>query len=481
MTIKNKILANDLYCNPLPLPELGRGFFCSDKRWMNERKFMGEVRDFREAADPEAIWHDGACYVFPSIRQAYVSRNMIDWTYQPIEIESPLGYAPTITKVGGRFLLTSCIPYGESAIKIFEGPTPLGPFKCLGTPLDISGKEFSHYVDPAFFTDDDGRLYLYWGCAPVGKGIYGVELDADNPLKAVSETVTLIEFNPDNAWEHYGEYGEHCRYGWDEGASMFKYNGEYYLQYSACGTGFRHYSLACYRSKISPLGPFVAPSFPMLLSPNGVVTGTGHGCMTQGPDGKVWQFYTCLIRRVHDVERRIGVDRVYFDETGEPHIKVSSVPQSVSRGDIGLVPVSVNKLVEASSWMYGLYGNYAVDDCPHTCWAPLPEDEKPRLKIDLAEEFSVCGGRIIWSEMNLDYDKGLVPEPVAFRINFYDGNGNIIESSFDKSTNKIDHNVEFVVWSPVKARYVELEILRHNKIHHGVSNFTVFAPPRNVV
>ncbi|MFA6816777.1 MAG: family 43 glycosylhydrolase, partial [Lentisphaeria bacterium] len=409
MSTKNKTIPDDLYCNPLPLPDLGRGYFGSVKNKIDDRKFMGEPRDFREVADPEALWYNNAWYVYPSIRQAYVSYNKTDWTYQPIDIEYPLGYAPTITKIRDRFLLTSCIPYGQSAVRLFEGATPLGPFKCLGTPHDIHGKEFQYFVDPALFTDDNGRLYLFWGCAPVGKGIYGVELDADNPLQAISDIVTLIKFDSNNPWEHYGEYGEHPQYGWDEGASMFKHNGEYYLQYSACGTGFRHYSLACYRSKESPLGPFTAPSAPMLITPHGIVTGTGHGGMTQGPDGSIWQFYTCLIRRVHDVERRIGMDRVSFDTTGEPHITATSVPQSISRGELGWLPVSVNKFIKASSWMDGLYGNYAVDDCPHTCWAPLPEDKKPQLMVDLVEEFSVCAARIIWTEMNLDYDKGLIP------------------------------------------------------------------------
>jgi xylan 1,4-beta-xylosidase len=33
--------------------------------------------------------------------------------------------------------------------------------------------------DPAFYLDDDNRLYLYWGCSDVDP-IYGVEVDYDN-------------------------------------------------------------------------------------------------------------------------------------------------------------------------------------------------------------------------------------------------------------------------------------------------------------
>jgi xylan 1,4-beta-xylosidase len=32
------------------------------------------------------------------------------------------------------------------------------------------------------FSDDDWRLFYYWGCTPT-QGIFGVELDADDPTR----------------------------------------------------------------------------------------------------------------------------------------------------------------------------------------------------------------------------------------------------------------------------------------------------------
>ena len=52
----------------------------------------------------------------------------------------------------------------------------------------------------------------------------------------------------------------------------------------------------------------------------GLLTGTGHHCVVEGPDGQLWAFYTIVYHawnRMADVDRRIGMDRVGFDKGGE--------------------------------------------------------------------------------------------------------------------------------------------------------------------
>lgn len=471
---------NDIYCNPLQLPEIGHGICCRLEE-TNLAYFCGEKRDYREVSDPEMLYHDGTWYMYPSVKQAFLSRDLINWEHQPLDITEDLGYAPSVVKSGKRFLLTASALFRDKTPKIYAAPTPLGPFENLGEPLDIDGKALEpEYLDPSLFADEDGRLYLYWGCAPHGGGIYGVELDPENPTRAISEAKRLIIFNTANKWEHYGEYNEHRNHGWDEGVAMFKHNGEYYLQHSACGTNFRHYALACYRSSISPLGPFIPPTKPMAISPHGIVTGTGHGGMVAGPGGSVWQFYTCLIRRVHFFERRVGMDRVDFDKDGNPHVRITSTPQSLNSGDLGLVPVSVNKAVTASSCNESNYGNFAVDDCTHTWWAPAPDDKTPYLSINLAGDFLVSAVRILWAELNLNYKEGRIPEPVRFRLSFFDSEMKQLPGTVEGNQEGLDKVVDFMTFKPVKARHVKLAIIRNkNKIHHGVSDFTVFAPPCN--
>jgi hypothetical protein len=346
--------------------------------------------------------------------------------------------------------------------------------------VDRQGNPLESFLDPALFCDDDGRLYLYWGYATGHNGnIYGAEMDPANPIQAISDVHTLIRFDGKNWWEHYGEHHEHLGYGWDEGVSMFKHNGEYYLQYASDGTVFRNYCCSCYRSKVSPLGPFTPPTRPMLHSPYGIVTGTGHGGMAKGPNGSVWQFYTCRIARIHPFERRVGMDRVQFDEQGNPTVQVTSTPQSVSQGDVGLVPVSENKPATASSAQPFAEARMAVDACTHTCWAPVPEDMNPSLTVDCAESFAISALRIIWTEFGLDYASGCTPEPMRFDVRFYDADHNEVPNTcLDCRDNTIERNVEFRTFEPVVARYVTISFDQNNaRLRHGITDFTLFAKP----
>jgi hypothetical protein len=72
---------------------------------------------------------------------------------------------------------------------------------------------------------------------------------------------------------------------------------------------------------------------------------------------------------------------------------------------------------------------YAVDEAPHTAWVPEPADAEPFIEVDLEREFAVEALRIIWSEENLDIAAGRGPQPVKYRVDFFDGA--IIVASID--------------------------------------------------
>ncbi len=472
-------MKQDIYCNPLPLPEIGLGFPCRAEKADVSGFSSGEVCDFREVADPEMLYHDGVWYMYPSSNQVYYSHDMVHWEHRPIEIEYPLGYAPSAVFFRGSFLVTSSANPCKIP-RLFSGATPFGPFKLLGEPSRKDGSPIEQeYLDPSLFADDDGKLYLYWGCAPYGGGIYGMELEPDNPIRGKTDPVKLIDFQSGNSWEHYGEYNEHEHHGWNEGVSMLKHNGVYYLQYACCGTVFRNYAIGCYRSSASPLGPFQQPATMLARQPHGMVAGTGHGGMVHGKNNSVWQFYTCLIHRVHVFERRIGMDRVTFDENGIPHCKITSAPQSLTAGDCGWVPVSVNKPAKASSHWGGNYPVFAVDECTHTWWEPDPADREPALTVCLKEYFTIQALRVIWTEPELNHREGRFPEPVHWKVEFLDQKGTLLPGTLDCSGNTQDLNVDFQILEiPVKAFYVRLLIERkRNRYRHGVTDLTLFACP----
>ena len=470
---------SDVYCNPLPLPEYPQGMLCRRGQYRPD-SYIGTPGDYRELADPEMLYHDGVWYMFPSGRQAYVSTDLAHWEYRPVVVEGELGYAPTVARCRGKFYLTASVLCGMSGARLYEAPEPLGPYRPLGEVRGPGGAPLpTEFLDPSLFCDDDGRLYLYWGYGPDGGGIFGMELDSADPVCGITPPLRLIDFDGRNEFERFGDHHEHGDWGYLEGAAMFKHNGVYYLQYAACGTVFRNYALGV-RTASSPLGTFTAQKEPLMLTPHGIVCGTGHGGMVRGPGDTVWQFYTCLVRRKGVFERRVGMDRVEFSPDGTARVRATATPQSVREGDLGLVPVSVNKPVRVSSCRNEHWGNFANDDCTHTWFAPEREDAQPYWEVNLRKDFDVTAVRILWCEFDLDYRRGIVPEPVKFKIEFFDAEHRLLPGTVDATGNDIDRIVDFRIFQPVRARFVRLSWQRGRKIDLGLTECTVFAPPAPV-
>jgi GH43 family beta-xylosidase len=137
-----------------------------------------------------------------------------------------------------------------------------------------------------------------------------VEARRTEPLRGCAEA--SLRFPPEHRWERWGEHNEYLHEAWIEGPWMFKRNGKYYLEYSGSGTQWVSYATGVYMAR-SPLGPFTyAAGNPVLRKTTGIVTGPGHGCVVQGPDGKWWQFYTIVYSNPPG-GRRVGMEPVAFD------------------------------------------------------------------------------------------------------------------------------------------------------------------------
>ena len=250
-----------------------------DSLWL-----VDQQQQFRELADVSVLWHEGAWYMYPSVDMAWVSKDGgATWQHHPLNVRD-VGYAPTIVKHKGKFLLMA------SESPVYAADSPLGPFKEIGRiklPAGVPGQ-----IDPMLFSDDDGRLFYYWGCTPT-EGIFGVELDADDPTRVIGKPAKVIAFEPDKQpWQRLGDWNEQPARGWVEGAWMLKRDGKYYLTYAAAGTENRTYAMGCAVGK-SPLGPFVPQkNNPILRTTTGLITGTAHGCVVEGPHNSLWAFYT---------------------------------------------------------------------------------------------------------------------------------------------------------------------------------------------
>jgi xylan 1,4-beta-xylosidase len=466
------------YCNPLPLPDYPVGVRARDLvrgepaeangLWLLDRK-----EQFRELADPSALWHEGKWYLYPSVRMAFVSEDEgRTWRSAPLNVPD-IGYAPSIVKHGGRFLLIA------SESDLYSGPTPLGPFEKIG-PLQIPKVPgIPGQGDPMLFSDDDGRLFYFWGCTP-RSGIWGVELDAANPTRAIGEPREMIPFAPDTyPWERLGNWNQDPNLGWMEGGWMVKHGGRYYLTYSAGGTQWRTYAMGCYVSD-SPLGPFTPQKRnPMFRTTDGLITGSAHGCVVAGPRDSLWTFYTVFAGVAHGFERRVGMDIAAIDEHGELYVPAATsmphaLPSAGGEAAPAWLPLNDGDFTIGSSTAPNLPGRFAVDNSMLTWWQPAAEDRQPILTTRFSNRAAIHAVRVIWRDVGLDTPNGVVSGPIRYRIE--------AETAKDTWTTIIDRNasaedflIDYRECEPTSATRARIVIVGAPEgITPAVAEFTVF-------
>lgn len=473
--MKNEYL--NTYCNPIPLPDYPIGHNCvrnPPDQNLSIDTYPNYKCVYRETADPTVLYEDGVWYLYSSCGMAYYSTDFKSWKHHRI---SPYdtGYAPTVVKHGNQFYLTA------GASPLYVADTPLGPFSCLGSFRSVDGKELTLY-DPMLFSDE-GRLYLYSGC---GGEIRGAELDAQNPTQLITENKQMFAMNTkEHVWERMGDFNQDLSYSYVEGAWMYKRNGIYYLTYSAPGTEWITYGMGAYKSK-NPLGPWeYMKASPFLQSTAGLIRGTGHGSIVEGPGKTVWAFYTCCVGYGGAFERRIGFDPIGFDENGDIlPCKVSEVP-SFAPGTVqapwvnnktDLLPLTHGAVrAVASSCVSGRDELYAFDGSMLTWWQPKEDDAMPTLVARMSKvPFDIYTARILFRDVGLDLKNGTSVEPIGYCIEAKNADG-IWECVLDKSDNQVDMLIDYVYLKPMRATDVRLRITKKpTKTQVGVVGFTVF-------
>ncbi len=453
------------YCNPLPLPNYPIGRRCREY----------EMEDFRETADPTVIYEGGKWYMYPSCGMAYYSEDFVSWKHHKIEPFDDIGYAPTVVKHKNKFYLTAC------SADLWVSDSPLGPFSSLGAFTGVDGKIY-RVDDPMIFSDDDSRLYLYWGCG--GEGIFGVELASDEPTHFISEPKLLFSYNPDHVWERVGDWNEDASHSWIEGAYMLKRNGTYYLTYCGPGTEWVTYAMGAYTAK-SPLGPFTyMESSPFIKKTAGLVKGPGHGCVVEGPENTLWAFYTCVLCYSYKLERRIGMDPLGIDEHGNLYVKhVTETPQFApgtvahpeEGNDAGLLPLTFHHETEASSCLPGRNPLYAVDESMLSWWQPAPGDKNPWIRVKLTETGSdISAVRLIWRDVGLDIRNGILPGAFQYTLEARSLDGEWFPV-LDRSDSREDYVIDYQTFETVTASEIRLRITGSPAgIEPGLICLTVF-------
>lgn len=213
------------YCNPINI-DYGYSPIPNFSTWGRHRA----------TADPVVVTFKGDYYLFSTNQWGYwTSSDMLNWTFHSRKFLRPWNKAydelcaPAVGIIGDTMIVFGSTYTRQFSIWMSTNPKA-NEWKPLVDSFDIGG------WDPSFFTDDDGRLYMYNGSSNRFP-MYGVELNRQtmNPIGTRDEMYLLEPWR--FGWQRFGEHMDNTFLDpFIEGSHMTKYKDKYYLQYGAPGT-----------------------------------------------------------------------------------------------------------------------------------------------------------------------------------------------------------------------------------------------------
>ncbi|MHB1178294.1 MAG: family 43 glycosylhydrolase [Daejeonella sp.] len=478
------------YCNPInidygytPIPNLS------------------EWGRHRATADPVIVTYKGDYYLFSTNQWGYWwSSDMLSWKYISKRFLRPWneGYdelcAPAVGILSDTMIVMGSTYTSKFSVWMSTNPKE-NDWKPLVDSFDIGG------WDPSFFTDDDGKLYMYNGSSN-RYPMYGVELDRKTlkPMGARKEMYLLESWR--YGWQRFGELVDDTFLdGFIEGSHMTKYNGKYYLQYGAPGTEFSGYADGLVVGD-HPLGPFTAVSDPLSYKLGGFIRGAGHGATFQDVYKNYWHVSTMVVAVKNTFERRLGVWPTGFDRDGVmwcntafgdyPH----SLPNSadieqkypLGGGDFspgkgtnptgfkGWMLLNYKKPVVVSSTLGGYNANNAVDEMIKTYWSAASSNKGEYLQTDLGNLSTVNAIQINYADQ--DVDSSFLGKSIGkyhqYKL-YYSSDGRKWSILTDKSNNKTDVPHDYIeLEAAVQARYIKLENIHMPTGKFAISGLRVF-------
>ena len=367
----------------------GDGFEYNRSLW-----YMNNLDDV-PLPDPHVFVEDGVYYIIGTsdrnvnVVDCYVTTDFI--TYEPhYSIYNPnlydgwesragaIIYAPEIYCFDGVYYMYYSAKDKDQNRRssVVSADNPLGPYKPivndsvdgLNNPLFHNSDYEKRSLDATVFTDDDGKMYMYFVVTGDTQHIVGVELIS--PYEADWSTYKALvipqRVEPDNEeivieWEGYRPKDVQI----NEAPFMIKSSGKYYLTYSANGCWNKCYNV-CYAVSDSPLGNYVKPyeedglwTNLLLGCPStndtesliynqwaGFASGTGHHCFFYSGDELMIGYHAHRNRDWNIgsyTERYFAFDYVHFDENGVPFVNgpthsIINLPEDIS----GFCNISAN-------------------------------------------------------------------------------------------------------------------------------------------
>lgn len=461
------------YCNPL---NIDYGYVAIPN--------IVEHGKHRSTADPVITLFKGKYFLFSTNQYGYWwSDDMYNWNFVPRRFLKPYH------KVYDELCAPAALALGDTLLLIGSTHNKDFPLWMSTNPTVDEWKEAvdSFQVgawDPAFFLDDDGRLYIYWGSSNVYP-IYGQELNRKTfqPIGGKKELLSLHD--EIHGWERFGEHADNTFLRpFIEGAWMSKYNGKYYLQYGAPGTEFSWYADGVYVGD-APLGPFTyQPHNPFASKPGGFARGAGHGSTFQDKFGNWWHIGTNAISVKNNFERRLSYWPAGFDSDGILFCNTAygDYPHYLPKGKVdhsrsqftGWMLLNYMKPVMTSSTLGGYVPNFAVDENMKTYWSAATGNKGEWLQSDLGKICTVHAVQINYA----DQDASLMEKQLNIfhqYIVYHSADGKKWSPLIDKRNNKTDVPHDYVeLQKPVRTRYLRIENVHLPTGKFALSGFRVF-------
>ena len=440
----------------------------------------------RATADPVIVNYKGDYYLFSTNQWGYWwSHDMLNWTYLSKRFLRPwnTGYdelcAPAVGIIGDTMIVFGSTYTSGFTIWMSTNPKA-NEWKPLVDSFEIGG------WDPDFFTDDDGRLYMYNGSSN-RYPIYGIELNRKTmqPIGTRKEMYFLEDWR--YGWQRFGEYYDNTFLDpFIEGSWMTKHNNKYYLQYGAPGTEFSGYADGVVVGD-HPLGPFTPQSDPLSFKPGGYARGAGHGSTFVDNFKNYWHVSTIAISVKNNFERRIGIWPAGFDKDdvmwcntafGDyPHFLPFAEGNAGTQSYFtGWMLLNYNKPVMVSSTLGGYHANNAVDENIKTYWSATSSNKGEYIITDLGTNSIVNAIQINYADQDVDTSfLGKQLGTYHQYILYQSDDGKKWKILVDKSNNKTDVPHDYIELSkPANARFIKLENIHMPTGKFAISGLRVF-------
>ena len=460
------------YCNPMNI-DYGYTPIPNFSEWGRHRA----------TADPVIVNYKNIYFLFSTNQWGYWwSKNLSEWNFIPRKFLRPWneGYdelcAPAVGIIGDTMIVFGSTYTSDFTIWMSTNPLE-DQWKPLVDSFEIGG------WDPAFFTDDDGKLYMYNGSSN-RYPIYGIELNRKTmePIGARKELYLLEPWR--YGWQRFGEHMDDTFLDpFIEGAWMTKHNGKYYLQYGAPGTEFSGYADGALVGE-GPLGPFTPQSMPFSYKPGGFARGAGHGSTFYDNWGNWWHISTISISVKNNFERRLGFWPAGFDNDGVLYCNTAfgDYPTWLPYGEedhltsrfTGWMLLNYKKPVKVSS-TYGNYNpNNAVDEDIKTYWSAETNAEDEWIQTDLGSVSTVRAIQVNYADQDADILGKVDGLYHQYKI-LASTDGRKWSILVDKSKNKSDVPHDYIeLKDPVETRFLKLVNIHIPTGKFAISGLRVF-------